>query len=683
VATLYTEFPRNVDGHRGERALAELLDSFDAPLHLWFCLDFVPGVADIDVLLLHEDFGLFVVEAKCVNLTAVKSYELGTCFIGNRPSSRTPLRQALGGRNALIDYFNQQASGQLPFVTPTACWPLISRESWNAHWVHPQLIHQAEGMIFTEDLASADAFNMRLSAIAADPAIGARPGSKFKWNPSVLKLVDDALTGRSVPPTPLAVQRQRLSLHGDGFAETKRDYPVFGRQRVHISGQPGSGKTHRLIQVGLAHAAQGADALFLCYNKTLAADVRRLVTSDEQSPAGTGSLVVYDIFDLLIENASVPHLADVGYDEWAHRVVARMATDRRMSYSTILIDEAQDLSDWAFLMVETLVSSGATIVVASGPGQALYRAEPAEWLTDFKATAVPRNLRRNFRNAAAAFLAAQAFYETAPDAEAMLKWRHWPDAEKDDTQLGLDLMVPDEPGLAPRLVLVDTPATDALSDDDPQHTRTQLEEMSEKIEQQIREELDALGSYAEASDLMVLVPSETSFAAGWAREALQSLKHEDVADFLDMTSSSNRRLIPRPNQIRLCTFHSSRGLEAERVLVVGFHELEYLRTSLEGAQGLRNLGYIVLSRARVQTTVLLRAAVRNPITHYMHALRQKVVAAMHPADSESKSGHESSLGVNHQQFGYGRVLWQDERSVKVDFGTDGVRTVLRRNLTFL
>jgi len=106
VAKRYTDFPRNVDGHHGERDLAELLDSFDARLHLWFSLDFVPGVQDIDVLLLHEDIGLFVVEAKCVNLVEVRSYELGSCFIGDRPGGRTPLRQALGARNALIEYFN-------------------------------------------------------------------------------------------------------------------------------------------------------------------------------------------------------------------------------------------------------------------------------------------------------------------------------------------------------------------------------------------------------------------------------------------------------------------------------------------------------------------------------------------------------------------------------------------------
>lgn len=53
--------------HGGETLLANQLGAIeDDRLHFWFSLDYIPGVLDADILLIHQDIGAFVIEVKAV-----------------------------------------------------------------------------------------------------------------------------------------------------------------------------------------------------------------------------------------------------------------------------------------------------------------------------------------------------------------------------------------------------------------------------------------------------------------------------------------------------------------------------------------------------------------------------------------------------------------------------------------
>ncbi len=70
---------------------------------------------------------------------------------------------------------------------------------------------------------------------------------------------------------------------------------------------------------------------------------------------------------------------------------------RLPKYETVLIDEAQDMKDWALEMLELLSTPNATVCVAAGSGQELY-GQSARWLKNFKQDASRKiPLKRIFR----------------------------------------------------------------------------------------------------------------------------------------------------------------------------------------------------------------------------------------------------------------------------------------------
>ena len=94
---------------RGERALAERLVRLSgAETHLWFSVDYLPGVPEIDVVLLHEGIGLFLFEVKAVPHDLIQEYGPARCVIQGRGGTRTPLSQARTATLKLIDFLRAE-----------------------------------------------------------------------------------------------------------------------------------------------------------------------------------------------------------------------------------------------------------------------------------------------------------------------------------------------------------------------------------------------------------------------------------------------------------------------------------------------------------------------------------------------------------------------------------------------
>jgi hypothetical protein len=109
----------------GERALVEQLSNLDdAGLHLWFGLDYVPGVADIDLLLYHRERGAFVVEVKAVELYQIREYGLLSWELLGARHDVPPQMQARTAMLSLLTYLRSHRI-KAPWLTPTVCWPRI------------------------------------------------------------------------------------------------------------------------------------------------------------------------------------------------------------------------------------------------------------------------------------------------------------------------------------------------------------------------------------------------------------------------------------------------------------------------------------------------------------------------------------------------------------------------------
>lgn len=117
MAHLHTDLPTTFVG---ELRLAQTLSGLNDPcLHLWFALNYLPGVQDVDCLIWHEQVGVFVVEVKAVPVTAIETFDLQWCKIQGRERSKSPARQAYDAGTSLRDYLKDKMA-RLPFMVSTA-----------------------------------------------------------------------------------------------------------------------------------------------------------------------------------------------------------------------------------------------------------------------------------------------------------------------------------------------------------------------------------------------------------------------------------------------------------------------------------------------------------------------------------------------------------------------------------
>jgi hypothetical protein len=258
MAILHTELPSK----RGELDLAHRLQAIDDPsLHLWFALEYLPGILDIDLLLLHERAGIFVIEVKAIPLKMIKSFGLSKCEIEGRTDNRPPHLQAGDARWKLKDLLDRQLGRRTPRIEATACFPLITRREWNSHFGVPSHItgEYSDAVLFDCDLsAGAKTFEDRLQRIWYNPP--ARTGAKrpFSCDQSLIDQITKIVA--PMPQKPLAApsdyERLRV-IEGAVESEAIQDCPINKQVRILYKGRPGTGKTFRLVTIGMAQAIAG------------------------------------------------------------------------------------------------------------------------------------------------------------------------------------------------------------------------------------------------------------------------------------------------------------------------------------------------------------------------------------------------------------------------------------------
>lgn len=615
MAICHTELPQT---HAGERDLARQLVALpDDDLHLWFGIDSIPGVSDIDVLVYHQERGVFVVEVKAVPIRMIEKIGYHCCRIEGRSSDRGPTQQALTALHSLRDYLQPRAEVALPFLIPSVCWSKIPRHQWNREIPDDRLRGAwADSMLFIEDLKGGPVvFADRLDHIRLEPPIGRGTGGRFRHDPKVLEFLRRELDASCRPePSGGDVEKIRI-LENRARKEARDDAPIDETTRIAYTGYPGTAKTFRLLEIALAHAAAGRRVLFTCFNKVLAADLKRLLAGLPQRADYSG-LTITDVYDFATPIAAPYDIPWGDYDVWGQLLVEQLTQESGGEplgiYDAILIDEAQDLTDWMFDLVLLHGGPGTTIGVAVAKGQELY-GERGSWLAKFLGSARVKTLRRNFRNTKPCFEFAQLVYESELDAAKLPRAAKLvlKSSRKSKDQLLFDR----EDGAPPRLVYLDESGIDWTAQDSVTFNENQLAAMAVEYGRLIRAEFEEMADLGHPQDLLVLVPSHESREAEYARAALS---REGLA-YLDLTEKDRRRDIGRRDQVRLCTFHSSRGLEAVRVLIFGFERIVTVAERTEAVP--RNLAYIALSRSMFDVTLATRRKDGDAVIEFLEEAR--------------------------------------------------------------
>lgn len=623
MATVYTAAePTNPGELRVYRSLAPLADD---SLHLWFDLS-ISCVNQIDVLLYLEHVGLFIIEVKDTKLDSIERFssEQVTRRGGSVPE-RSPVKQALAAGWTLIDYLKPLLGARrCPTFVPVPCFPRIRREEWKVRFRENKVIAEmAESFLLEDDLSQGAAtLRARLEAIWKRPAAGA-PKSILTgpWNgrTAIQKMAEFLLP--QAAPKPTVRDAERMRALEDGITrQTINECPPFGGRSLIYSGLPGTGKTFRLLQIGMLHANNGANVLFTCFNKVLAADLRRLlglyklqiqtalITEDERRNSPDTRLVVQDIFQLalslqatfsgLIDHPSAFVTSAVDrLDRWGEDLVLVLKENPDLfpleKFDTILVDEGQDILRWQHELLQLHAAKRATTVVANGSGQELYlkNADAARWLDDLaKAGAKQVKLRRNFRNAAQVFKVAYCFAEAAFSDSKLASAAQTVSKNSPVDLDGVSGLLRVQ-SLDERKLDFNSPAIN----DDTAHLLAAI----------VENELDNLAEREEPIDLLILVPDRSSVAMNQMKLALSIVKQRRKVEYIDYTDDGMRRCIPPNEKIRLCTFHSSRGLEAARVLIYGIERIEDLAEKVDA--DFRKLGFIILSRAKADTLVIRRS----------------------------------------------------------------------------
>ncbi len=612
----YTKLPKRL----GERNLAKQLISFDDPkLHLWFGLDFIPGVRDIDVLLWHEKKGVFIIEVKAVILEAIEFFGWESYQIQKRPVDDSPCRQADRALNSLRNYLRpQMPNRKLPFFVGTACWSLISREEWNRCWDDERVVGEfSERMIFKEDIESGlDVLLDRLKYIWLHPPVKEPPRYQHFHKEDQLYKVKECLSVEARnKAAPSDLDKLRI-IEDKVSREIRKEVYPGSEKRIFYYGYPGTGKTFRLLQIGANHAFEGRkNVLFVCFNKVLAADILRVFSYSQKLPKSEGCIFVQDVFAIARRYSDKQWAED--HDTWGGTCTRKneKIAHRLPKYETVLIDEAQDMKDWALEMIELLSAPNATVCVAAGSGQELY-GESAQWLKTFEQSATKRRLNRNFRNAAPNAKFAHVFHEAAIDSNKIEKHLSKFDKKTDSSTVPTLLFERPE-GQLHSLINVNK----SCSDDDAYSFYIQV--FSDEYKRIIKHQIELLDkSRGDCPlDLLILVPDTKGRERTCTLKAIEELK----VDFIDYTNDDYRRDIAQPNMVRLCTFHSARGIEGRRVVIFGIEQLESLcqKTNIS----LKNLGYITFSRSAFECVICVKTTIKSDVNIFI----ENVLKAMQKA----------------------------------------------------
>jgi hypothetical protein len=605
-----------------ERPFADLLGDLDfgaTRVHVWYTR--ILGTRDVDAVLLAEGLGLFVIELKSINLSAIKEIngDNGLILQDNVKSStkKTAWLQAIDAAESLQNKIQATPTHRDMlkdlWIAPGAALFRIYRESFLVRFGRElQFRHAAEeladGMIFAEDLIDGRTFLKRLEYIKAHPLYKAAPNRR-KDKPDLYDeqtaLSLDAFIRFKLTPAETLTATEMARLRRIEDEEERHLDQINQDHHVICSGYAGTGKTLLGLQLALRRKVP---TLFTCYNKVLATDIRRLTSMG--APFLEFSFEAFDVFQLLGDCERRlglrPDRWDKTRETWEEYEARRVSKvieadfDRgarlRSEWELVIVDEGQDIADAFWALIDYLTGGSSKLFVIDGKNQLLYRSSSCEYLTDGLPSVIPpenqREKRRVYRNTSETFLLAQLFVQSYPSLErAQRIWtqtlqKRYRAHRKTVDQDQFDFELMRENGGAPSVLNID------------QRTSGDI---VQQITASLKKKIDQLRMTNDGtpSDILILLPYGKPDLT-WRPMAINACQSAGF-DYIDYTDEENRRASYSPDEIRLCTFHSSRGIEGLHTIVLGFDQLHIAAKQSDTSAA--NLGYISLTRSAFETEV--------------------------------------------------------------------------------
>jgi len=591
MAIAHTPLPKEEPGRFGEFKFARWIAGVaDAETNLWFNVNNLYGVGEIDALVSHPRFGFLLVEVKGHSIKQVSGYSGdGRKVKFGEVLRKNPALQAHEQAQKLKGWFisrKQKGQARDPWVHSLAFWPNIRRADWINRFGEESAASKDSGMMgFEEDLLGFDTFLTKVTSIIRAPRFGVTPPARvFDVDREGLKLCVEALLEGSDLELPVGKETTAVAsgFKLSGTAAKPKQLPEhWDAKRLVVEGPAGSGKTQTLLRVGLEHLAKGRRVLFCCYNKTLAAEVRRELAGKTIATPDSEFLAFdyYELAKFLQPNFRGNRLASdqKSFGEYLERVAQAARVDQVDEFDVVLVDESQDITDEQWKLIQSVCGKETYLAVARGKRQELYRRNPCEALVGWAEKAERSKLQRRFRDAAQGYFVGQAFSHMNFQSHSLnpyesIRWMREQKAKispQDSKENQLDFGDAENGG---SVIRVSGFAT---------------------VQEDVRALIGKMAEHTDPVNLLIIVGGKNSPGYGWAKERLDSLGMK----YFDLVITENRRVSPPRSAILITTAHSARGLEADYVLVLDFERI--CNWTVIG----HSLSYIALSRARVETTV--------------------------------------------------------------------------------
>lgn len=380
-----------------ERRFAETLLSLDYPKgdepHIWFVK--LPGIRDVDAVIWQRRFGLFLVEIKSWPLSGIRALSLAHFELEpwvKHATAKSPWEQVTDACYQLLERFrsDNQLFRELgsPWLAPVVALFAIDRSSFLLRFQGESGTRSEDefknrisrGTIFAEDLATGDELLQRLGECRQYPIIGMAPKGNHRH-------VDVATATRliSAAIAPILLNTRQLNAY-DQHRIRQLELELEERARdinwdipAVITGHVGTGKTflalraarERLRVLSALNSSTPSICMFVCFNKVLATDISRL---RDLSPSFRNlRFDCLDIFELVrflsrrMDIDLAPSESDA--DDWVTHQVDRILAEEQpdfarmlQSWSLIIVDEAQDLKDWAWRLLDRLSGGGNSTI---------------------------------------------------------------------------------------------------------------------------------------------------------------------------------------------------------------------------------------------------------------------------------------------------------------------------------
>ena len=345
-------------------------------------------IGEADVMVLHPHYGLVVIEIKA---GAVYIKDGTWHYASGRPMKISPPAQARRNRFEMHDKLaariGTDAVKQLTITD--AVW--LPDVQWKATL-------PAE---FPDRAFLLDRLNIHQPEIALQKLLLAANPKPVAWTRAQLAAVQELFAPTVTLTVPLAnhVDQTKQALRYATQQQIAILKILSTQSRLLVEGCAGSGKTILALTLAQAHAAQGKQVLFTCYNKHLA----HYLTEYLQDQPNIHVYNFHRLVEVSAQRAGMPYVVPTDKDGQKHffsegcaeLLMDAAQQERIQRFDTIIVDEAADFLGIWWLALESLGASDFRWYCFYDLNQSIYQAAK-DWQPPF--TADVMTLDHNLRN---------------------------------------------------------------------------------------------------------------------------------------------------------------------------------------------------------------------------------------------------------------------------------------------